>query len=142
MPSFLIGIDPDVEANGLAVWDIGSKQFTTLTTLPFYPLLRVLEKLDSQHTVKVVLEAGWLIKTANWHRAGNKAIAARIGLNVGRNHQVGRLIQEYLVEKDIPFKLVKPKGKLNAIAFKRITGWEGVTNSEVRDAGMLVYQRG
>ncbi|MFI8143190.1 hypothetical protein ACFMJ0_23395, partial [Acinetobacter baumannii] len=36
--------------------------------------------------------------------------------------------------------LVKPtKSKLNAEQFNKVTGWQGRTNQEQRDAGMLIW---
>ena len=91
--------------------------------------------------INVVIEAGWLHKKSNWHgRAGQtKSVGEKIAKSVGRNHQVGILLKEYCEIKGIKHTLVKPKGKVKADYFKKLTGYTKRTNQDQRDAGMLVF---
>jgi hypothetical protein len=100
----------------------------------------------------VLLEAGWLNKS-NFHlqykdKKGkivkiNSKQAAETGRRVGQNHQVGILILEMCQGMGIPCRLIKPLDpnlwKDSAAVFKNITGYEGVTNPEKRDAAMLGF---
>lgn len=133
-----IGIDPDVNKSGVAVWDSEDKSLE-LYNLSFWELIEELESYIVPITV--VIEAGWLIKKSNWHGKPNQSKTAgeRISKNVGANHQVGKLLAEYCMANKISFTLVKPKGKANSEYFKRLTGYKKQTNQETRDAGMLVY---
>lgn len=133
-----IGIDPDVEKSGVAVYDTEDKSLE-LKTLDFWSII---EEIESYLVpVTLVIEAGWLIKKSNWHGTSkqSKTAGERIAKNVGSNHQVGKLLAKYCESKGIKYSLVKPIGKLDHNTFKKITGYKGRTNQEVRDAGMLVY---
>ena len=90
--------------------------------------------------IKLVrIEAGWLIKKSNWHKAQGQFMREKISKNVGENHAVGKLLTEWCKLNKVPFELVKPLGKINAKQFKLITGYDNSTNQEKRDAGMLVW---
>lgn len=139
-----IGIDPDVDKNGFAYYHTLTKSLE-LKSYSFWDLIeeieRVLYILDFDDSFHVVIEGGWLNKKSNWH-GGNKLASSRIAKNVGSNHQVGKLIVEYCEQNGIPHEVVKPtKSKLNAETFKKVTGYEGRTNQETRDAAMLVFGR-
>ena len=132
-----IGIDPDITASGVAVYD-KDDNYLELRTLPFWELI---DELKSYLVpIHVVIEAGHLIKKSNWHGAANNYTAARIGKNVGSNHQIGKLLQEYCEKHDISHELVKPLGKVNQEVFNGIWERKGRTNQEVRDAAMLIYK--
>ena len=132
-----IGIDPDSVKSGVATYDIDDKHLD-FELLSFWDLI---DELDSYLVpIHVVLEAGHLIKKSNWHGAKNVFTAAKIGKNVGNNHQVGKLLEEYLIKKNISYELKKPIGKMNAEDFNRYWGWKTRTNQEVRDAAMLIFK--
>jgi hypothetical protein len=134
-----IGIDPDIDKNGVAIWDSEKKQFDSIAVLDFWDLISVFIDLKFwAYETHVIIEAGWLIKKSNWH-GGRGVMAQRIAKNVGMNHQVGILLAEYCERYDIPYELVKPKGKIKADTFKKLTGWPERTNQEKRDAAMLVF---
>lgn len=135
----LIGIDPDIDKCGYAVWDAETKELDinkhnvaeilqdlTMWNIPFY----------------VFLEAGWLIKKSNWHNEKQSAhVSSTIGKKVGMNHGAGIVIEQFLKLHNIPYELVKPQGKLSHENFKKITKYVGRTNSEMRDSAMLVFGR-
>ena len=91
---------------------------------------------------KVVIEAGWENKKANFRVGGNhsRQVNEQISRRVGMNHATGILLAEIAQAMGIAVLLVKPtKSKLDAKEFNKITGWQGRTNQEVRVAAMLVY---
>lgn len=142
MNRILIGIDPDIDKNGVAYKE---GDYTELHNLKFFELFEFLENVlkDKNKTQEllVVIEAGWQNKS-NWHikKKGSAALNAKIGNNTGRNHETGRKIVEMVEYLEITHKLVKPTtSKLNAKLFKKITSIEKRTNQEVRDAMMLIY---
>ena len=135
-PTIFIGIDPDIEKNGYAVWDRDDK-ILEIEKKSFWDAIEDIELYNVP--IKVIIEAGWLIAKSNWHGAKNKSTAAKIGKNVGSNHQVGKLFEEYCIKNKIQYQLVKPKGKIKADTFKRITGYTRRTNQDERDAAMLVF---
>ena len=136
---FRIGIDPDLKKSGVAL--ISNKPFqcqkvVLVSTLSFFETIDYIraskEKFDN---LIVMIEAGWLNKKSNYHNAFNKEIAGRIGKNVGENHAIGKLLEEFCQIHNIEYKLIKPNTKKwDAKLFKQITKWEGRTNAEMRDA--------
>jgi len=148
-----IGIDPDIDKNGFAVWDSKLKHFQEISDYRFFDMLKCIEcYVDKGHDVKVVVEAGWLNKKSNFHGRINqsKQVGEKIAKSVGANHQVGKFVIEYCKLKKIDCLALKPlskkwgeKGneKINAEEFKKISGWSGQTNPEKRDAAMLVIGR-
>jgi hypothetical protein len=135
-----IGIDPDVDKSGFAVWDVDDQKFRELKTLEFWAMIEEIKLLNS-HIACIVIEAGWLIKKSNWHPAQGINQREKIAKNVGMNHQVGKLIHEYCQRYYMTYLLVEPIGKINASTFKSVTCWKETTNQEQRDAGMLVFGR-
>lgn len=139
-----IGIDPDVDKSGFAVWCSKSKALKELKVSRFFELIYEIDSIISEgFEVVVCIEAGWLIKKSNFHsrKGQTKAVGEKIAKAVGANHQVGKLIAEYCDNKKIAFGLIKPQGKKNADEFKKITGYVKRTNSEMRDSAMLVFGR-
>lgn len=136
---YRIGLDPDIDKSGVAVWDTQKKCFVSIEVMEFFDLLEMLSKAENSG---VHLEAAWLHAKSNWHASKDIYIASRIAKNVGANHQIGKLIETYCIRNKIPHQLHKPESKkLDAETFKKLTGWKGYTNSEKRDAAMLVFGR-
>ena len=137
-----IGIDPDVDKSGFAVWHKPMQKFSSIETLT---LPEMLDKLHSlrDNIALVVVEAGFLNK-GNRHtfKGQSVAAAAKTGENVGRNHQRGMDIVEILEWMRIPYRLQKPSTKNSwkdsEATFQKMTGVKG-GNPEKRDAAMLVF---
>ena len=128
-----IGIDPDVEKNGVAIKHDGK---LTLHNLKFFELFDLLKTYPN---AQVVIEGGWLNKS-NWHtkRNGSAALNAKIGNHTGANHEVGRKIVEMCEYLDIDYRVVRPtKSKVKSDLFHKITGIKK-SNQEQRDAAMLI----
>jgi hypothetical protein len=135
--SLIIGIDPDLEASGVATLKNG--QIESLECLSFPKLIELIvnKKLIIK---KVVIEAGWLNAKSNWHQAKTIQVAAKIGKNVGENHATGKILAQMIAAMGVSVQLVRPTAsKLNAEQFKKLTGFAGMTNPEKRDAGVLVW---
>lgn len=142
MTKFRIGIDPDLQKSGYAFLMDKEQRLDVVevTTLGFWKLIETIERdifdvKKCNFSAVVYLEAGWLNKKSNFHYSKTKDIAGRIGKNVGENHAVGKLIEEFLITNNIPYKLVKPtSSKWDAKLYKQITGDVSRTNQEERDA--------
>ncbi len=138
-----IGIDPDVDKSGFAVWNKPAQKFESIEALGLAEIMSFFQVMKISIEI-VVIEAGYMNK-GNRHtfKGQSVAAAAKTGENVGRNHQRGMDIVEILEWMRIPYRLQKPitpnKWKDDAAYFKTITGWHGKTNPEKRDAAMLVY---
>lgn len=119
----VIGIDPDVDKSGVAVFNkhTGEK---TLTTMGFWDLVEFLNEnwLDIRI---VVIEAGFLNTKSNFRDAQQvatalnsnnpienlrkqKRVGENISVKVGRNHQVGILLVSYCERFRIPHTAIQP----------------------------------
>lgn len=133
----IIGIDPDLKKSGVAILG-DSLELKTMTFAETVELFRS----QQDKIKKVVIEAGWENTKSNFHNCygQRKSVGERIAKNVGENHATGKLIAEMAEDCGLTVVLVKPTSKKKtAEEFKRITGYIGRTNQEVRDAGMLIW---
>lgn len=74
-----------------------------------------------------------------WFKGGREK-AQGVG-SVKRDAQIW---EDWCKENKINYKLIHPKDnctKYKADAFKKVTGWLGLTNEHARDAAMLVFKR-
>ena len=96
-----IGIDPDVEKNGVA---IKNGDDISLLNLTFFELFERLKDLKNEN-VKIYIECGYLNKS-NWHKVGkgSAALNAKIGNSTGRNHEVARKIVEMCEYLNLDYK--------------------------------------
>jgi hypothetical protein len=135
-----IGIDPDTDRSGVAVWDARQKMLV-LKTLTFVQLFELLN--DNQDRIILVrIEAGWLNRKSNWHhRYGQtKTEGEAIARKVGMNQATGIHLCQFCVYFGLLYEEVRPTAhKLNAKMFRAITKYEGRTNQEQRDAAMLIF---
>ena len=154
----IIGIDPDVEKNGVAFLECATKRLE-VTALTFPDLLDFLRSTQrqaevQQKNIRVIIEAGWLNK-AHWHLTpkDSKQSAAAKGNAAGRNHEVGRKIAELCKHWQLPYELMKPlalkvggaylwngkDGKITHDELAAFTGIMGKTNQEGRDAALIAW---
>jgi len=140
--NIIIGIDPDVDKSGFAVWLPSEQIFDEINALTLGEIINYIN-LNRGRINLVVIEAGWLNK-GNRHinEKTTPRIAAKTGENVGRNFQRGIDLAEIMEFFKIPCRLVKPTAtnswKTDEKMFQKITGTKG-GNPEKRDAAMLVF---
>lgn len=111
MEPYLIGIDPDIDKNGVAVyWKNQGQRRIDLHSLKFFELMDFLT--EQKNRIKlVVIEAGWLNAKSNFRNTKGFGANAKIGKNVGANHEVGKKIVEMCEHLGITHKIVKPLKK-------------------------------
>lgn len=137
----IIGIDPDTDKSGVAILDGKSLE---LFNFEFVQLCIFLQTNKSRIKT-VVVEAGYLNKST-WHFPPrcSLSLAAKIGKNVGANHETAKKIVEMLEFLQIKHSTVRPtKSKVDNKTFQRIASQRGYvipkrTNSEQRDAAALI----
>lgn len=144
-----IGIDPDIERNGVAVVDSVSRS-VQLYSMAFAELTVWLQQfVGSMKKTVIVIEASWLV-SHNWHfrMTDNRRKVASLGHAVGRNHQTGILLQECAERMGLDVRLRKPlrkcwQGKDGKITHKELVAVTGITcsrsNQEERDAALLAW---
>lgn len=137
----LIGIDGDVTKNGFAKIENGQ---VTLKNLTFFELFEELRFYKEREIKPVVyIECGFLNKS-NFHlrTENSKAFNSKIGERIGANFETAKKIIEMCEYLNLEYVKVKPtKSKIDAETFKKITGLTMRTNSETRDAFMLIFGR-
>lgn len=141
--NYEIGIDPDTQKSGVCIWDKELKTIVMAKALPFFEVIELLAtyKLDKSKKMIVRIEAGWLNKKSNFHGGKTDNIKQRIAKNVGANHQIGKLFEEYCTRVGINYSLEKPTtAKWSREECQRYTGL-ALKNQDVIDAVRLVYQR-
>lgn len=147
----IIGIDPDVEASGVATLIRGTKKIDA-TTMTLPALLDYLRRVRNEYptlTVAVVVEASWTT-AHNFHTlySDSKAVATNKGYKVGRNHQIGIDIADIARHFSLDVRLQPPlrkiwNGKDRKITHEEICAVTGYTakrsNQEERDAMLLAW---
>ena len=142
-----IGIDPDVDKNGVAIVEKATRNIE-VRSLDFGDTLDYLRGFIGK-PVKVYVEAGWLCRT-NWHlkRWDNRGQVVAKGVSQGRNEQVSRLIGEMCQHYGLDWQFIKPLRKCWSGPNRKITHEElrmvtglnrGRTNQEERDAALIAW---
>ncbi|GAB4023340.1 hypothetical protein GCM10028808_73490 [Spirosoma migulaei] len=153
--NYVVGIDPDIDKSGLAVYSRISKKLTYCDAVPFYKLLENLALIKPGDAIFRV-DAGWLNKGFHhqnalpdgfekWDVESKLAYYFKLGTQVGRNFAVGQLIVGLLVAThgQDNVREVRPlprNPKWSAEDLKRYTGWDARTNGDSRDAAKLCYR--
>lgn len=157
-----IGIDPDIEKSGYAVFD-QAVRCIALAALPFPDVIKNLKEHkriadESGKQLTLIVEASWKFNAhTNWHlnNIKNARTAAATGYKVGQNHETGILICQMArdmgieTEEQPPLrKIWKGKdGKITHDEMQKLLNTYGIppiigrTNQEMRDAALmaLVY---
>lgn len=149
-----IGIDPDTEASGVCE-AIGGK-LTLVCKMP----LPILFEYISEHIKsdnEVVFNIEWITKAGplfgskvayikKLPKHKREAAAGKLNQDVGKCKGIEIQLTRHLESIGGNYQLITPlKGflcKVKAPRFKRLTGWTGRSNQEMRDAGMLLYSLG
>lgn len=149
-PRLIVGLDPDSEATGYAVLDMEQRQLS-LARLGFPELLECM-RLHQGQPVLYVLEDVWT-NSANWHikQGQNIATVAKIGYDLGRCAQTGRMIQQLaqsmnlslIVQRPLSKRWRTPTGKvshqqlLGELQRHRVTLAASRSSQDERDAALL-----
>lgn len=145
----IIGVDPDCSKSGVCILN---KDLKTVhpKALEFFDLFALLH-FEKENIEKVKIEGGWLNKMSNWHGAENVFTAAKIGKNIGANHETGKKIVEMCEYLRIPYIVSRPltkkwKGRDGKITHDELIGildnikvklTTKTTNQDTRDAVLI-----
>jgi len=147
MDKIWIGIDPDVEKNGVATW---YNNEIIVYNMTFFELFDFLYRMKNKPyegypdvPITVAIEAGWENKKTNWQYEGaNRRIANKVSSRIGANHETGKKIVEMCKYLKVSYILCVPsKTKMKQTQFAMLTKYKKRTNQEQRDAAMLVFAR-
>lgn len=163
---YVIGIDPDIDKNGVALIDKESRK-AEIEYLSFpetlewvrgkYEAFKRAAEQDARSTFMVHVEAGWLNK-GNWHvdesqrgRFSPSAYAAAVGTKTGACNAVSMKLLECFEFYGVPARAVRPLRKCWKGRDRKITHEELIkemmlyrvrfpykrTNQETRDAALI-----
>jgi hypothetical protein len=136
-----IGIDPG-KSTGLAIYDTETGSFDNVYSTTFWGAIAAIDVLIA-HSMPDKYELAAVVEVPKtksvWHKAESDGAKNRTAVNVGTVIDKAELIVEYLENHGIRVIKQHPRGKVDAAYFKRVTGWQGATNSHSRDAGMMCY---
>lgn len=142
--NYTIGIDPDIEASGIAIWCHDTQSYIAYTRVKFFELYQYLDDL-SKYGIQfdVAIEAGWKNPSIMHNIKAYTTIpkAASIGANVGANHECGRKIVEMCQWLGIRYyELTPTSSKWTPTMIYHLTGIAlGKNQQDVIDAMRLVY---
>ena len=137
LPKIVIGIDPDAEKHGVAIYKDG-----VLIALHGWTAVQVIEYLNhiegETHYLLVSIEnvmANQFVYARNQH--SNKAAQSKIAMHIGRCQQAQVELMRWLDSFGMHYVLHKPqKGNWadKRDLFERITGWDKQSNEDTRSA--------
>lgn len=135
----IIGIDPDVNASGVAFYEYGKlKELYTLTLIEIHKHFMDIKYTGAYEDNIAIHIEDLHSNKAMWHKGGSGA--AR---NVGRCEQIQLEIEK--IAEHFGFEVVRhpvsSKWKKGASKkeFEKLTGWEGRTNEDMRSAAYFGY---
>lgn len=143
----IIGIDPDVDGSGVGVVNLSTRDVSKQQLR----LPELIAFLKEQDDINVFIEAGWLNK-GNYHlKNKGQWHASKIGEQIGRNHEVSKIIGEFCEFHGITYQFVRPlvkhwkgkDGKITHDELMSLIDGSGLlmnkcrTNQETRDALLL-----
>lgn len=144
--SLIIGIDPDSKKSGIGIVQDG--RLVDLKTMNFFDLQEwIIEQNQAgAHFAVEDVQANKATYARNIQRGSRQKEQAQmncISQKVGRVKHSAELIVMWLDRIGASYTLVKPLGgtakaaKRKADLFKKLTGWDGRSNEDTRDAAML-----
>ena len=151
----IIAIDPDVDKSGVALIFFDPEGFVSFRLYSFsFPELCGIFFARAKYGVGVendiiVVEKGWF-NQVNYHlrKGTGLRVAARQGIDIGRNHETGRKIVEvarycgFQVEElnPLPKRWKGKDGKITTEELEQYTGHQfGRCNQDERDAALLAF---
>lgn len=139
-PLITIGIDPDSQAHGVAVYE-GKKLVSLhqMDTPAIVSHITNMGQVDIQFSIENVLANNFVFVQK---QTGRRSIDMTIGRKVGMAQQSQTELMRWLDKLEIPYQLHKPqKGNWakNKEQFKQVTGWEKRSNEDTRSAAFFGY---
>ncbi len=139
----VVGIDTGSHT-AIAVWDSEAGVLETLGTFHLWAALSFVSRLNGcADDMLVRFEDARQRTWVPWYQDETRNRGRAQGAGYVKAHC--SIWAEFLQDKGIRHEAVAPRRnvtKLDAEAFRRVTGWEGRTNEHERDAAMLVYGYG
>lgn len=143
MNNFVVGVDPDSEAHGIAIY-----ANSVLIELHCWTLIELWEwiTLHNDAKTKTAFFAIENVLSNKFIYARNdnvrKNITNSIAMKVGRVQQAQLELQRVLDYCNVPYMLINPhcgNWANNREQFKKLTGWNGKSNADTRSAAYFGF---
>jgi len=140
---YIIGIDPDSSAHGVAIYEDGKLKELNQWALP--EIITFLTQIQSKDDCLFSIEDMKAKKCVyKQHSAKKVRPQGEIGRRLGMCQQSQIELERMLTTLEIPFKLIKPQSgnwadtKLKS-QFEKLTGWNKRSNADTRSAAFFGY---
>ena len=139
----IVGIDPDSDKHGLAI--LSGRKIVTLQSLDTDALVTRLKTEAMMNQLLIKLEDVNHIPAIYPRPGQSRQQMLKIAQNVGACKQNAKYLLQRLVGAGLAVNLVNPlpkllSGKLHTHdSFVRLTGWDGRSNADTRDAAMIAF---
>lgn len=136
----VIGIDPDMRKSGVAYIDADGR-IIDMESLGIAEIVAIARSFGD-HIVFAIEDVNKHGAIYQHNRKGSRAAQARIAQNVGMVKAAGTMIAELIEGSTGRPPILAPLGlgaqvKRNAKLFNQLTGWDGKSNEDTRDAACI-----
>lgn len=141
MPKIVVGIDPDADKHGVAVYIDGT--LTELTMLYGLDIAKKFDKLNPMGSADIVFHiedvmANQFVYARNTQQS--KSSQSKVAMHIGRCQQAQVELMRLLDAYELLYKLHKPQkgnwAKLRMV-FENNTGWTKQSNEDTRAAAFM-----
>lgn len=134
----VVGIDPDAERHGVAIYEGG--RLTELDTMYLVDIFeRFIDATGVLFSVENVTANKFLYRR---NRNSSRAVEHKVAMSVGRNQQAQVELLRVIEYMQHPHVLYRPTGRNwaeNKALFEQRTGWAGRSNKDTRSAAYFGY---
>lgn len=138
-PRYIIGIDPDSEAHGFALYIDGKLE--SLWQMPLMEVVKFLQIGSNSRTVFSIENNLSVNAVFTKNAQRSKAAHAKVSLSVGRVQQAQTELMRALDHYDVPYMLQKNssvwKDTKEKAQFEKVTGWTKNSNADTRSAAYM-----
>lgn len=140
---YVIGIDPDADKHGVAVYRDGKLEL--LQAMDDVEIVTMVANIKNGTEAEITFAiedvmANKFIYSRNQHRS--KAAQSNIGMKVGQCQHAQKSLMRWLDHLGIKYQLFKPQRANwaeNKIQFERLTGWDKRSSKDTRSAAFFGY---
>ena len=143
MTAYTIGIDPDADANGVAVYH--DESLVRLCNLDTIGIVNLVSDLQNVLVSIENVMANQFVYTRN--QKASKAAQSKVAMHIGRCQQAQVELMRWLDHLGVKYVLHKPQRgnwAKDKARFEKVTGWKSRSNEDARSAayfGFLAVQR-
>lgn len=137
---YIIGIDPDSEKHGFAVYDHNGILVACETLTTQVIITRKVPQIGKCHFSIEDVNSQNFIYGRN--KKDNKNVERKVGMGVAKCQQAQIELIRWLEHYGITYELHKPQASnwaKNKALFKNITGWKGRSSEDSRSAAYFGY---